>query len=109
MNIFITGIAGFLGSNLADYYIKKGFKVAGCDNLVGGDLDNVSKEVTFHKAECEDLAIMKEIIKGSDIVIHAAAYAHENLSVFSPSLIARNIINGSTSVFSASISNKVKE
>ncbi len=108
MNIFITGIAGFLGSNLADYYIKKGFKVAGCDNLVGGDLDNVSKEVTFHKAECEDLAIMKEIIKGSDIVIHAAAYAHENLSVFSPSLIARNIINGSTSVFSASISNKVK-
>ena len=108
MNIFITGIAGFLGSNLADYYIKKGFKVAGCDNLVGGDLDNVSKEVTFHKAECEDLAFMKEIIKGSDIVIHAAAYAHENLSVFSPSLIARNIINGSTSVFSASISNKVK-
>ena len=108
MRIFITGIAGFLGSNLADYYIKKGFKVAGCDNLVGGDLDNVSKEVTFHKAECEDLAFMKEIIKGSDIVIHAAAYAHENLSVFSPSLIARNIINGSTSVFSASISNKVK-
>ena len=108
MQIFITGIAGFLGSNLADYYIKKGFKVAGCDNLVGGDLDNVSKEVTFHKAECEDLTIMKEIIKGSDIVIHAAAYAHENLSVFSPSLISRNIINGSTSVFSASISNKVK-
>ena len=108
MNIFITGIAGFLGSNLADYYIKKGFKVAGCDNLVGGDLDNVSKEVTFHKAECEDLAIMKEIIKGSDIVIHAAAYAHEGLSCVSPNVICSNIVSGSTSVFSASISNKVK-
>ena len=41
MNIFITGVAGFLGANLADFYIKKGFHVSGCDNLVGGDLDNV--------------------------------------------------------------------
>ena len=108
MQIFITGIAGFLGSNLADYYIKKNFKVVGCDNLVGGDLDNVNKEVIFHKADCEDLVKMREIIKGSDVVIHAAAYAHENLSIFSPHLISKNIINGSTAVFSAAISNKVK-
>ena len=37
MNIFITGVAGFLGSSLADYYIKKNYNVSGCDNLVGGD------------------------------------------------------------------------
>ena len=108
MNIFITGIAGFLGSNLADYYIKKGFKVSGCDNLVGGDLDNVNKKVIFHKTDCEDLKKMKEITEDSDVVIHAAAFAHESLSIFSPYLISKNIIDGSTSVFSASIQNKVK-
>ena len=43
MHIFITGVAGFLGANLAKFYIKKGFKVSGCDNLVGGSLDNVDK------------------------------------------------------------------
>ena len=37
-----------------------------------------------------------------------AAYAHESLSIFSPNLISRNIISGSTSVFSAAISNNVK-
>ena len=107
-NIFITGVAGFLGSNLADFYLEKNYKVSGCDNLVGGDLDNVNKKVNFYKADCESFADMENIIKNVDVVIHAAAYAHESLSVFSPYLISKNIIGGSTAVFSAAIQNKVK-
>ena len=108
MNIFITGVAGFLGSNLADFYLQKGFKVSGCDNLIGGDIDNVDPKVNFTKTNCEDLQKMTEITKNVDVVIHAAAYAHEGLSVVSPHLICSNIIGGSTSVFSAAIQNKVK-
>ena len=109
MHIFITGIAGFLGSNLADYYLKKGFKVSGCDNLVGGSLDNIDQtKIKFYKLNCEDLKSLTEAMKGVDIVCHAAAYAHEGLSSFSPTLICNNNVTGSVSVFTAAIKNNVK-
>ena len=51
---------------------------------------------------------MTKIMKDVDVVCHAAAYAHEGLSSFSPTLICRNNVVGSTSVFTAAIRNKVK-
>lgn len=40
--ILITGAAGFLGSHLCEYYINKGFKVFGLDNLLTGDINNLN-------------------------------------------------------------------
>ena len=108
MHIYITGVAGFLGSNLADFYINKGFQVSGCDNLIGGDRENVNSQVTFFEGNCEDLDLMTRTMKNVDLVCHAAAFAHEGLSSVSPTLITNSNVSGSVSVFTAAIRNKVK-
>ena len=48
-NILITGVAGFIGSNLADHLLAKGYHVTGIDNLTYGLIEQVSKEVNFFK------------------------------------------------------------
>ena len=54
MKVFITGVAGFLGSHLADAMIAEGHQVVGVDNLIGGELDNVPSKVDFHQFDCND-------------------------------------------------------
>ena len=108
MKIFITGIAGFLGSHLADRMIELGHQVSGNDTLIGGYIDNVNNRVDFHEVDCCDLESMTRIMSGCDVVIHAAATAHEGLSVFSPNFITRNIFQASVSTISAAIQCKVK-
>lgn len=106
--IFITGIAGFLGSHLADKFIENGHVVSGCDSLIGGYMDNVPKNAILHKHDCNNINSMKKATKDVDIVYHCAALAYEGLSVFSPYLITKNIYQGTASILSAAISNNVK-
>jgi UDP-glucose 4-epimerase len=108
MKIFITGIAGFLGSHLADRMIELGHTVAGNDTLIGGYVDNVPKNAEFFQIDCCDIEAMTKAMQGSDVVYHCAATAHEGLSIFSPSFITRNIFQASVTTISAAIQNKVK-
>ncbi len=108
MKIFITGVAGFLGSHLADRMLALGHTVAGNDTLIGGYTDNIPPGVEFHQIDCCDVNAMSKAMQGSDVVFHTAATAHEGLSVFSPSFITKNIFEASVATISAAIQNKVK-
>lgn len=108
MKIYITGIAGFLGSHLAKRLKDLGHEVSGNDSMIQGELDNLPENINFHKTDCCNYDEMSKNLKGIDIVYHCAATAHEGLSVFSPNFITKNIYQASISVITASIINKVK-
>ena len=85
MNVLITGVAGLLGSRLADWIVENrpGVTVVGADDLSGGYLENVNPKVTFAKVNLaeNDFSRLFEDYK-FDYVFHFAAYAAEGLSPF---------------------------
>jgi len=102
MRVWITGIAGFLGSHLADALIEQGHIVCGNDNELCHSAGNY---LDYAKVDCCDYSAMSMHLGlfRPDVVIHAAATAHEGLSSFSPSFITRNIFEASVTTFSAAI------
>tara|TARA_B110000027_G_C16112947_1_gene298670 strand:- start:602 stop:1408 length:807 start_codon:yes stop_codon:yes gene_type:complete len=109
MKIYITGIAGFLGSHLAKHLLQLGHQVGGNDNMLGGENDNLPENLyRFDLTDCIDYEEMNKNLYNVDIVYHCAATAHEGLSVFSPNFITKNIYQASVSVITAAIVNKVK-
>jgi UDP-glucose 4-epimerase len=101
--IFISGVAGFLGSHLADAFLADGHAVVGIDNMLGGYEDNVPAACEFHQVDCNDFAGVREHMQGADVVYHCAASAYEGFSVFSPHLVTRNIVTASTGMISAAV------
>ena len=107
--VFITGVAGFLGSHLADAFLARGYRVAGCDNMIGGYEDNVPESVEFHTlCLSDDFDKVTEVMRGTDIVYHCAATAYEGLSVFSPRIVTKHIVDASVAAITAAVINKVK-
>ena len=83
MKVLITGVAGLLGSRLADYLISEGVDVIGIDNLSGGHIDNIHPNVNFYNLDLQDKSL-RDIFKEHNptYVYHFAAYAAEGLSPF---------------------------
>jgi UDP-glucose 4-epimerase len=84
INILITGVAGLIGSRMADWIIenKPGYQIIGIDDLSGGYIEYVNSEVIFYKKDIkEDLDYIFQKHK-PDYVYHFAAYAAEGLSSF---------------------------
>ena len=68
--ILVTGVAGFVGSNIARRLIEEGYRVTGVDDLSFGDPLNVPRDVIFRKKRFQDMS--QYALAEFDCVIHCA-------------------------------------
>ena len=127
--IFITGGAGYVGSVLTPYLINKGHTITVYDLMLYGDTLTKDKNLNIIKGDIRNTELLKEAIKGNEIVIHLACISNDpsfelnptlgkeiNLDAFTPLVeISKNlgvkkfIYASSSSVYGVKIEKNVNE
>jgi len=109
MNILVTGGAGFIGSNVADAYLKFGHKVIVVDDLYSGRRENVSNGITFIEMDIRnnDLNFIFEKYR-IEFVNHHAARGDVRGSIERPKEYADVNITGGINLLECSVKNRVK-
>lgn len=89
MKILITGGAGFIGSNLCEYFVNKGYEVVCLDNLSTGFIHNIEpllscENFSFIQGDIRDLETCKKSVYGCDVILHEAALGSVPRSINDP-------------------------
>jgi len=83
--VAITGGAGFIGSNLAQTLIKKGFEITIIDDLSTGLLKNIDKKNSeFKKISISDSTKLKKSLRGVETIFHLGARGSVPRSIKNP-------------------------
>ena len=111
--ILITGGAGFIGSNLCEYFLSKGYYVNCLDNFATGHHHNLMTCITYDKfnlieGDIRDLATCYKAVQGVDYVFHQAALGSVPRSINDPITTNEVNISGFLNMLVASRDAKVK-
>lgn len=95
-SVLITGGAGFIGSNLCEFFLKNGFEVICLDNLATGFKSNMDGFMNhpffkFIEGDIRDLQTCREAAKGVDYILHQAALGSVPRSIKDP--VTTNEVN----------------
>jgi dTDP-glucose 4,6-dehydratase len=102
MKIFVTGGAGFIGSNFVRHLLSvgKGYRIVNFDKLTyAGNLKNLEDVAThpdymFVKGDICDAAVVESAMHGCDAVVHFAAESHVDRSIYAPAPVIETNITG---------------
>ena len=108
-NILVTGAAGFIGANFAEFFVNKhpDYNVIVLDKLTyAGNMDNLKKvmdKITFEKGDICDFKFVTELFKKYDIngVIHFAAESHVDNSIKTPFIFTQTNVLGTHTLLEA--------
>ena len=108
--ILVTGGAGFIGSNVADRFIKDEHKVVIIDNLSTGIEANLHKKAKFYKVDIRSAVIDKIFEREKpDVLCHHAAQIDVRKSTDDPIFDAEVNIIGSLNLFNSCVKRKVRK
>jgi UDP-glucose 4-epimerase len=104
MRVFITGGAGFIGSHLADHYVKAGHQVTILDNFSTGSKTNIAHlegKITTVDGDIRNSELVESLTKEADLVLHMGAALGVNTILESPLESMNTNITGSEVVLNA--------
>jgi len=109
--ILITGVAGFIGSNLAKGLLDKGYSIVGVDNMSQGEKLNLvgiigHPKFEMHYIDIRDEAAVKAAARTCEILVHLAAYKIPRYSDALDTLMINSM--GSESVVKAALDHQAK-
>ena len=113
MKLLITGAAGFIGSNLTEYFLDKGYTVVGLDNYATGFSHNLKPflahpNFSFVEGDIRSFETFIAASKGVDCILHQAALGSVPRSIKDPIASNEVNINGFLNLLEAAKVNQVK-
>jgi UDP-glucose 4-epimerase len=112
MKFLVTGGAGFIGSNIVEGLLKKGFQVRVIDNFSTGKKENLKEFINDIEIVDADIRYYRNVYKamdGMDIVLHQAALPSVPRSISDPMASNESNITGTLNVLEAAKEMKVKK
>jgi UDP-glucose 4-epimerase len=109
MRVLITGGAGFIGSHLADHYVKAGHQVTLLDNFSTGSRANIANllgQVKTIDGDIRNVELVNRLTEDSDLILHMAAALGVNTILESPLESISTNITGSEVVLNAAANHK---
>jgi len=101
MNYLVTGGAGFIGSNLAQYLASRGHKVIVLDNLSTGHRKNLPSGIRFREGDVRNFLTLTKCARNVDVIFHLAASVGNTRSIADPILDAETNVIGTLNVLEA--------
>ncbi len=110
----VTGGAGFIGSNLCEAILEKGYRVRCLDDLSTGHKENIEPFFTnecfaFIEGDIKDFDTCQRACEGVDYVLHQAAWGSVPRSLKIPQFYCENNIQGTLNMLEAARQHGVKK
>lgn len=104
----ITGGAGFIGSNLCEFLLKKKYKVNVIDDLSSGNKANLPKKVNFFLGDINNKKVLYKSSRNCSVIFHLAAKSVLQESLKNPYELVRTNVLGTSNIIERGINNKSK-